>query len=277
MSYKVLLFSVLLASLAAFGQTGASNQSSNPGQSWSNPAQPVPVGNGLSVTGGTAGYYGEGPVSGTLLGTPTATFDSPAPTAGISNAGRAGISNLNPVNTAVQSSLSSSTMVFSNVPPDMSTAVSPATSATSSERATSDLGPSFFSNQFGATPNNNQSLGEIAAHYQSLQPQGLRTYTNADVRPPKNIGASDNSVMAANMPPALGQSGTSTIQTSNIRPSAATPAAPVKTGESTEQGDSHSSQTELPATATTLPLLAFLGITSIGIGLLLRRKIRFVR
>lgn len=277
MSHKVLLFVVLIVSLAAFSQTGAGNQPSNSGQTGvnTNPTQTIPVGNGLSWAGGAVGYYGEGPVSGTLLSTPTATFDSPLPTAGISIAGRAGISDLNPVNTAVQSTLNSSTLVFSNVPPDMATAtISPATAAVSSGRPTTDMGPSFFSNQIGAMRNDNPSLGEIAAHYQSLQPQGLRTYTNADVRPPKNFAADEGTVLASNMPPVLSQPGTSAARASSNRPSVAAQENSTQGAENTEQSESkNTSQNDrLPATSTVLPLLALLGITSSGVGLLFRRR-----
>src|SRR5947209_8676786 len=49
--------------------------------------------------------------SGGTLSTPTATFAAPAPTAGISDSGRAGISDSNPVNTGLQSTLGNSTLV----------------------------------------------------------------------------------------------------------------------------------------------------------------------
>jgi hypothetical protein len=175
----------------------------------------------------------------------------------------------------VQSTLNSSTLVFSNVPPDMATAtVSPATAAVSSGRPTTDMGPSFFSNQIGAMRNDNPSLGEIAAHYKSLQPQGLRTYTNADVRPPKNTANNEGSMLASNMPPVLGQSGTSAASASSTRPSAATQGAATQSAPNTQQSEpQNTSQNDrLPAASTVLPLLALLGITSSGIGILFRRR-----
>src|SRR5215475_7509441 len=52
-----------------------------------------------------------------MLVTPTARFDSPAPAAGISNAGRAGISVTTGGTTGVTSTLAPSTMVYTNMEP----------------------------------------------------------------------------------------------------------------------------------------------------------------
>lgn len=271
MSYKVLLFLLLGMSLIAAGQTGTGNQPVSSPQTWNNTSgQSVPLGNGLGSTSGTAGYYGEGAAGGTLLSTPTATFDSPAPTAGISNTGRAGISDASPVNPAVQSTLGGSTLVYSNVPADMAMPGSPATAAVSPERAKTDLGPSFYSTQVGTIRNEGPSLGEIATHYQQLQPvQGLRTYTNADVRPTNNRLGNENSVLAANMPPVLGQSGTSSASPSGARSSP--PAQTAETSTGTEAPNAATND-RLPATFTFLPLLTLLGVTSSGLGLLLRKR-----
>lgn len=264
MSYKVLLSCMLVLSLAALGQTGAGNQTS----STQSPNQPVALGNNLGSNGGTVGYYGEGPAGGVLLTTPTATFDSPAPTAGISDAGRAGISNSSPVNTAVQSGLGSSTLVYGNIQPEIA-GTSPATAAVSPERPISDLGPSFFSNEVGATiDGNNQSLGEVAEFYRNLQPkQNVRTYTNADIRPAGTITRDENGVLAVNMPPAMPQSGSASHRTSD-----ASPTTPVQTAQNTEPaGAPNGTQNErLPASATILPLLGLMGLMSTGIGILLR-------
>src|SRR5215471_18327822 len=111
MSRKLLMVSVLSASLTAFSQTGASPDQENTNPNQNSPAQVVvPPG-----TGGTA-WTGIGPTGGVLLSTPSATFDSPQPTAGISVAGRAGISNSTPVNTGLQSTLTPSSMVYVYTP-----------------------------------------------------------------------------------------------------------------------------------------------------------------
>src|SRR3954454_24706805 len=55
------------------------------------------------------------PLIGAAPATPSATFAAPAPTAGISDAGRAGISNLAPLPTTLPSQ--SSTVVYVTQPP----------------------------------------------------------------------------------------------------------------------------------------------------------------
>src|SRR5215470_5913295 len=108
MAGKVLVVSILSISLAAFGQTSApSSQDTNSNSSTQTVLAPT--------TGGTA-WTGVGPAGGVLLSTPSATFDSPQPTAGISVAGRAGISNSTPVNAGLQSTLSPSSMVYVYTP-----------------------------------------------------------------------------------------------------------------------------------------------------------------
>jgi hypothetical protein len=267
MSHKVLLVSLLVVSFAAFAQTGAVNQPSTPGQVSISPNQPVPIGNGLGTAGGTVGYYGEGPIGGVLLTTPTATFDSPAPTAGISNAGRAGISNSSPANVVVESTLNPSTLVYSNVQPEIVAPASPATAAVGPERQVNDLGPSYFSNELGGAVSNGPNLGEVAAYYKNLPPpRNLRTYTNADIRPPANFSNGGNSVLAANMPPALPQSGAASTRTS------ATTQNPIQSGGNTERSESQGSNQnqQLPASASILPLLALFGLMSTGLGLVVR-------
>src|SRR5215467_13133508 len=68
MPRKMLLTAALVISTAVFGQGQSTNQYTSP----------APV---------------NGPFGGPILVTPSASFPSPAPTAGISNAGQAGITN----------------------------------------------------------------------------------------------------------------------------------------------------------------------------------------
>lgn len=257
MSHKVLLVSVLALSLVAFGQTGAVNQPTT-----SQPqTQPIPAGGGLGVTGGTVGYYGEGvAVSGPLLTTPTASFDSPLPTAGISDAGRAGISDSTPINAGVQTTLNSSTLVYSSVGTEGATTVNPATSAVT-ERGL-DLGPSFFSENIGAGEANGPSLAEIADRYRSLQgTQTLKTYTNADVRPPRTAAAEEERLLAANRPPGLPAAPTQAAASNTQTP---------QNAGNTTQAQSATGNERLPASASPLPLLGLLGLMSTGAGLWLR-------
>jgi len=163
MPTRLLLVLVLAISLTAFAQVSAP-----PPQYASTPAAPTVV--APSTNGVLTGY---GPTGGVLLTTPEATFDSPQPTAGISLAGRAGISNSTPINTAVQSTQNSPTMVYVNLPATGETVspevtVNPATSAVSS--SSNDLLPSYFSDNIGAAPNpSGLSLAEIAARYRARQ------------------------------------------------------------------------------------------------------------
>jgi len=250
MPNRLLLVLILAISLTAFAQVSAP-----PRQDSSTPATVVPpTSNGVVLTG-------YGPAGGVLLTTPEATFDSPLPTAGISLAGRAGISDTTPINTGVQSTLNSSTMVYVNMPATTAIeTVNPATSAVSS--STNDLLPSYFSNNIGGEPNlNGLSLAEIAARYRSRQgTQTARTYTNADV-PNENAGTLTNILLAENRLPAR-------LRTA-AAPSAVTQAQSAGT-DTTAQAQPRN-ENKLPTSASILPLLGFLGLASGGLGVLLRR------
>ena len=161
------------------------------------------------------------PLIGAAPATPSATFSAPAPTAGISNAGRAGISNSAPLPTTVPSL--GSTVVYVTQPPveTVTTGVpvangenaanNPATgtssgapSEVSSEgnepggRIINDMGPSYYADALPSADNG--SLGELSAHYKALKgTTNARMLTNDDVQ---QMVASKNGVtMAKNMPP----------------------------------------------------------------------------
>jgi hypothetical protein len=270
MSRKVLLFSMVVICLSAFGQTGASNpQPANTSQTWTPayPAQPIPIGNGLSWNGGTVGYYGEGVAGGILMSTPTATLDLPQPAAGISDAGRAGISN----SQASQSMLSGSNVVYTSVGPEviaMGTMPAPA----SPEQRTYDFGPSFYSNQVGGVAPG-QSLAQVAEHYRALQSTlKLRTYTNADVRPPRNSTEVQNGVLAENKPPVLPLTASAPAVSAGHAAVAAPETAAQNQGTQPQAQGSGTSQ--LPATASPLPLLGCMGLVMTGLGLCLKGKKR---
>ena len=282
MSRKLLLVSVLLVSLTAFGQTGASpdQDNANANQQPNQPAQgTVPPG-----TGGTA-WTGIGPTGGVLLSTPSATFSSPQPAAGISLAGRAGISNSTPANTGLESTTTASTLVYvynSGTNAVAPASESPATEAVSSARAL-DLVPSSSATSFGATPTGtNLSLAEIAAMYKGRQgTQPLRTYTNADV-PRQNAGLLTNVTMASNQPPTPPQSTAtqpSAPATTQQQPSASQQQETSTQSAATDnsqpaQNQSADENRQLPASSTLLPLLGLLGIASAGVGAWYRRRSR---
>ena len=170
------------------------------------------------------------PLIGAAPATPSATFAAPAPTAGISNAGRAGISNSAPLPTTLPSL--SNTVVYVMQPPveTVTTGVSAstentannpaagATSGTPSEvapgtnesggRTVNDMGPSYYADALPGADNG--SLGELSAHYKALKgTRNARMLTNDDVQ---QMVANKNGVtVAKNMPPlgpgALVQSG----------------------------------------------------------------------
>jgi hypothetical protein len=170
------------------------------GTNQENPAEQntVPTNNGT--------FFGTGGTGGGVVTTPTATFASPAPTAGISDAGVAGISTSNPVNTGVQSTLGSSTMVFTNVSPVNPHAMS--TTAVTSGRLINDLGPSEFAGAANtgavstASTASGPSVADIAAKFKARQgTQNARTITNADVERMLSSNANSGAAtMASNMP-----------------------------------------------------------------------------
>ena len=269
MSRKLLLVLVLSASLAAFGQTGA-QENTNPNQS--SPAQVVvPPG-----TGGTA-WTGIGTTGGVLLNTPSLTFDSPQPTAGISLAGRAGISNNAPVNAGLESTLAPSSMVYVytpgvSAPVNTPATESPALEAVPPERAP-DLVPPAATGSFGAPAvTNNLSLAEVAAMYKARQAtQMLRTYTNADV-PRENAGLLTNTILASNhVPPPPQSASTQSSAAPTTSQSQSTQSAPTENPQSA-QDQAADENRRLPATSTLLPLLGLLGVASAGIGVWYRRR-----
>lgn len=171
------------------------------------------------------------PLIGAAPATPSATFAAPAPTAGISNAGRAGISNSAPLPTTLPSL--SPTVVYVTQPPvetvttgvpaanAENTANNPAAGATSAApsevapgnnesggRTVNDMGPSYYADALPSADNG--SLGELSAHYKALKgTTNARMLTNDDVQ---QMVANKNGVtVAKNMPPlgpgALVQSG----------------------------------------------------------------------
>ena len=235
---------------------------------------------------------------GGTLSTPTATFAAPAPTAGISDSGRAGISDLNPVNTGVQSTLGNSTLVLTGASPVNPRMIN--TAALTSGRLINDLGPSVF---IGSVDHTTAplSLGEIAAKYKSRQgAQNARTITNADVErllgSSATAGNSGSAMVASNMPPsglpAPGQNSQTPQPTATAPQSSTTsqsqPSGQAANAATTQSNDTAASSSttpqvnqaqpgntnesnRLPATSTILPLLGLLGIASSGVGLWYRK------
>ena len=159
-----------------------------------------------NTNGVTTGTFGGGFAATPLLATPTATFDAPLPTAGITDAGRAGISSNMPVNTGVASTLASPTMVYTAVPPVNVVVVNPAVGAPSatgaaagtSGRLINDMGPSYYSDAMPA--GSNVSLGQVAAQFKASKAAvNARMLTNDDVQ--KMVSSKTGVTVAKNMPP----------------------------------------------------------------------------
>lgn len=278
------------------------------GTTGSTQANPDNLNNGATVNNG---FVGTGVGGSGVLSTPGGTFASPAPTAGISDAGRAGISANTPMNTGVRSTLENSTIVYTNGAPVNPGSVNIGTAASTPGRLINDMGPSFYSDTIGGS--GRASLGEIAAQYKAAKGSvNARTLTNEDIQ--KMVSDKTGVTMAKNMPPvrpdAIPQGGASPqtsaeqagatqaqtgTQAAQINPSAAPPAQPAAAenqgqaagqagGEESSAGAATTPQinrnqqsndaqgrSKLPATSTLLPLLGLLGVVSGGLGLWFRR------
>jgi hypothetical protein len=277
---RVLLVAVIATALAALGQGQGTPVGSTPPapagttQVYQTPVYvpaPSPI-----VGGYYTGYYGG--VYG--LTTPSATFTSPQPTAGISLADRAGISSNTPLATGVQSTLGPSTLVYTNVQPVAPAApeitaipVAPAPAA-----VTPDMGLSYFADAGGIGPGPAPravvSLGEVAAQYKSRTLQNVRTYTNADVEQANarmNLGGINvNARLGATPAAPPTEIARAEKPPRPVKPSAAA-AQPTTPQVSKPQPGEQAPVKELPATATLLPLLGILGLAGGGIGLIFRR------
>jgi len=270
-------------------------------------ANPDNLNNGTTVNNG---FVGTGVVGSGVLSTPGGTFASPAPTAGISDAGRAGISTNAPLSTGVQSSLENSTVVYTNGAPVNPSGVNISSAANTPGRAINDMGPSFYSDTIAGNANR-ASLAEIAAQLKAAKAGvNARTLTNDDVQ--KMVSDKTGVTMAKNMPPlgpgAMPQSGTSQ-QAPNAQASAAPSGGQGQTSAQAAQGNSAAAQqsqagaaqsesssaepaagspttpqinqnqqsndaqgrSKLPATSTLLPLFGLLGVVSGGLGLWFRK------
>src|SRR5262252_3558158 len=158
----------LLATLAV--AAGLSAQSSAPAnQGNSNVAAP---GTNIYVVGG--GLYGTG-----VYVMPGGVTAAPGTAAGISLAGRAGISLNEPLQLGVQSTLAPSWPVYA-YGGYASAPEAVAGEGASAAAVNRDFGPSHSAD---AQPQASAiSLGEVAAYYKANRPQNVRTYTNADAQ-----------------------------------------------------------------------------------------------
>ena len=282
MPRKILLTAALVISTAVFGQGQSTNQSTSP----------APV---------------NGPFGGPILVTPSASFPSPAPAAGISNAGQAGIS--------IETN-STAPVEAVGAPSGTTAAGSESTGALppeSGNTAANDLMPSTSASSVSeAAAPGALSLAEVSSRYKAEKgARNARVLGNDDVE--KMLANKGGVTVAKNMPPlgpgALEQSGqpqTAGVQTAGAQTAGAQTAAPSGGSQSasanqqaatppvSSQGQSTAPDTSaensttprvnqnqqsndaqgsrrLPATAGFLPLLGLLGLASGGIGFWFRK------
>jgi hypothetical protein len=274
MPRKMLFTAVLVISTAVFGQ----------GQSTYPSTSPAPV---------------NGPFGGPILVTPSASFPSPAPAAGISNAGRAGIS----IETNSTAPVEAVTEPSGTTPATTAPAGEPNNALTTESGNTSanDLMPSTSASSVSEAAAGAMSLAEISSRYKAEKgARNARVLGNEDVE--KMLANKGGVTMAKNMPP-LGpgampqggqtQAGTQTAATSggpqsaSANQQAGTPPAssagqsnaPDTSAENSttprvnqnQQSNDAQGSKRLPATAGFLPLLGLLGLASGGIGFWFRK------
>jgi hypothetical protein len=280
MPRKMLLTAALVISTAVFGQ----------GQSTTPSTSPAPV---------------NGPFGGPILVTPSASFPNPAPAAGISNAGRAGISIETNSTAPVEAVAEPSGTTPAGTISATTTTGSESNGALTTEpgnTATNDLMPSTSASSVSeAAVPGAVSLAEVSSRYKAEKgARNARVLGNEDVE--KMLANKGGVTMAKNMPPLgpgameLGgqpQAGTQTAATTGdpqsapAKQQAGTPpissqgqsTAPDTSAENSttpqvnqnQQSNDAQGSRRLPATAGFLPLLGLLGLASGGIGFWFRR------
>lgn len=222
------------------------------------------------------------PFGGPILNTPNATFTTPAPEAGISDAGRAGISAGSTTETAPAANAAD----MSNA----STAVVPAGTITPAEAPTNDMGVSVSVNnpEVVAAP---LSVADAANRYKSEKAAvNARNLSNEDVEQiiqnKNGVTIAGNAAPQNTLPAANGQAPPAETQAPQTAQTPSTPATAQpqeQTAETTadnattpqindkQQSNDSAGSTRLPATATFLPLLGVMGLASGGVGLWFRK------
>lgn len=236
-----------------------------------------------------------GPFGGPILMTPNASFPNPPPTAGISDAGRAGIS-ANP-NGAASETVPMTTTTTTTVTESVPASAVPSTAAPAENAPTDGLNPSVSINDPSAVTAP-IGVAEAANRYKTDKATlNARVLNNENVLLIVNRNSSGRS-MALNMLPTQqnGQPQSADAQASSAPQAgsaqagsapSSTAAAPSQTQPADAQtnadnattpqiNQNHESNdaqgtTRLPATATFLPLLGLLGLASGGFGLLVRK------
>jgi hypothetical protein len=241
---------------------------------------------GQTTTPSTTATPVNGQFGGPMLVTPSTSFPNHVPTAGISDAGRAGISN------ATNEMETTTAPATPSASPSESTNVSESTNQT----PVPDLGPStFVGGAAEESAPSTISLAEVSSRYKAEKgTRNARVLSNDDVQ--TMLNNKSGVTMAKNMPP-LGPGtleqrapaqNAGVAQTSQPSQSS-TPGTSASSGQSqtaatnsaensttpqinrNQQSNDAQGSRRLPATATFLPLLGLLGLLSGGIGFWFRK------
>lgn len=200
---------------------------------------------GQTTTPSTTAPPVNGPFGGPILVTPSVSFPNHVPTAGISDSGRAGISNAaNGVETTTAPE--SPAAIVST--PSASLSESTSLSESANQTAVTDLGTSTFVR--GASEESGQgtiSLAEVSSRYKAEKgTRSARELSNEDVH--TMLNNKSGVTMAKNMPPlgpgALEQSGQAQTGSQSATPSSQSTQQDAQTNASmSQQGQVASGQT----------------------------------
>jgi hypothetical protein len=248
-----------------------------------------------------------GPFGGPILVTPSASFPNPAPAAGISDAGRAGITI--ETNSAAPVEATAGTSGPTSITATAGSESNSGLTTESGNTAANDVTPSTSVSGVSAiAAPGTVSLAEISGRYKAEKgARNARVLGNDDVE--KMLANKSGVTMAKNMPPlgpgALEQGGQpqaagaqiagaqtattpSASQSASANQQAGTPPPASSQGQSTatdtsaensttprvnqnQQSNDAQGSRRLPATAGFLPLLGLLGLASGGIGFWFRK------
>lgn len=198
------------------------------------------------------------PFGGPLLVTPSASFPNPAPTAGISNAGRAGISNATngienttaPSSPATMVTTPSASLSESTPSTPESTNQAPANELGVSPAATNDAGTTFIGGASDESAPSTISLAEVSSRYKAEKgTRNSRLLSNEDVQ--AMLNNKSGVTMAKNMPPlepgALEQSGSA--QNAGSQPATQSAQSAQPNASTNQQGQVANGQTGTPPPA----------------------------
>lgn len=264
------------------------------------------LGHGQTTNPSTTTPPVNGPFGGPILVTPSAGFPNPVPTAGISDAGRAGISNAtNEVETTTAPASPATIVTTPSASLPASTNEIPANNPGVSQTPANDLGnSSFVGGPSEESGSGTMGVAEVSSRYKAEKgTRNAKILSNEDVQ--AMLEHKSGVTMAKNMPPLeqngqaaeaqnAPQSAQSTQQTKGLMnqqgqiASGQTGTPPTPGGQAAnssasaensttpqinqnQQSNDAQGSSRLPATATFLPLLGLLGLVSGGIGFWFRK------